>query len=214
MAGASQLGIYNKALRYLEERKLSSLTENREPRRCLDDEFSDAIIFCLYGGYWNFAIRQDKIFNDTNQKPIFGFEFCFTIPPDYIRNYQVADNEDFNPLIRRMDVNNNVMFTDISPIYMKYVSSDPNYGLNMSLWTPGFVEYLACYLAWLIAPRIKQDANFVDRLEKLLKKTKAMALSTDAMDLPPQETNVGTWVQSRAPRGSIVPGWGFGGFDG
>lgn len=214
--GASQLGIFNGALRWLQERKLASLTEKREPLRYLNDEYQNAIEYVLYQGYWNFSIRNVQIPNEPTLAPAFGFEFCFQKPTDWVRTYQIADNEDYNPLIRRLNDNNNYWFTDISPIYVKYVSNDPNFGLNMSLWTPGFIEYLSCYLAFLVAPRIKQDMNFVNNLEKLLKRRKAEALATDAMDLPPQETNYNTWVMSRAPRGSITPVGGpfGGGFDG
>jgi hypothetical protein len=31
-------------------RKLASLTENREPRRYLDDEYSDTVLLCLRSG--------------------------------------------------------------------------------------------------------------------------------------------------------------------
>jgi hypothetical protein len=189
----------------LEERKLSSLTENREPKRYLDDEWSNAILFCLYSGYWRWAIRISQLNPDANQSPAFGFEFCFTKPPDWVKTYQVADNEAFNPLIREMEDVNYVLYADIAPLYFKYVSNDPSYGLNMALWTPGFSEYLACYLAWLIAPRIKQDGAKVDRLEKLVKRKKIEALSQESFDLPAGRLPWGSWVTSRAPRGSILP---------
>lgn len=205
MAGASQLGIFNKALRFAEERKLASTSENREPARYLNDEWSDAVLFCLSQGFWNFSIRQQQVTNDSNQSPNFGYQYCFTKPADWVRTFQVADNEGFNPTLRRYFDQNNVWYADISPIYVQFVSSDPNFGWNMAFWTPGFVEYLSAYLAWLIAPRIKQSGDKVDRLEKLVKQKRLSALSVDTMDLPPGQMPYGTWVQSRAPRGSILP---------
>jgi hypothetical protein len=205
MPGATQLSIYNKALRHLEERKLSSLSEPREPRRYLDDEYPDAVLFVLSDGFWKAAMRNDKIDASTTQGPNFGYKFAFPKPGDWVRTYQVADNEGFNPLLRRYDDSNNVWYADISPIYVKFVSNDPNFGLNMALWTPGMVEYLSAYLAWLCAPRLKQSGDKVDRLEKLVKRKRADALAKDAMDLPPGQPPFGTWIQSRAPRGSILP---------
>jgi hypothetical protein len=206
--GASQLGIFNAALRFVEERKLASLTEQREPLRYLLDEWQNAVDWCLYQGYWRFAIREQQVNNDASQSPAFGYEFCFTKPADWIQTYQIADNESFNPLIRNLEDMNNVWYTDISPIYVKYVSSDPNYGWNLGLWTPGFSEFVAAYLAWLIAPRIKQAKDKVDTLEKLVKRKKIEGQSTDAFSLPPGEFPYDTWVTSRAPRGSILP-YGF-----
>lgn len=205
MAGASQLGIYNKSLRHLEERKLLSLQENREPLRYLNDEWQDAVNFCLYQGYWNFSIRLQEIPADTTQGPNFGFEYSFAKPADWVRTFQIADNDHFMPLLRNYSDQNNVWYADISPIYVKFISNDPNFGLNMSLWTPGFVEYLAAYLARLLVPRIKQAESKIDRLDKVLKQARAAAKATDAMDLPPGQIPYGTWVMSRAPRGSILP---------
>jgi hypothetical protein len=205
MSGANQLLVYNAALRYLSERKLASLSEPREPRRALDDEWSGALLFILSDGYWKASIRTDRIDASTTLTPNFGFEFAFPKPGDWVRTYQVADNEGFNPLLRRYDDANNVWYADISPIYAKFVSNDPNFGLNLALWTPGMVEYLAVYLAWLCAPRLKQSGDAVDRLEKLVKRKRADALAKDAMDLPPGMPAFGTWIQSRAPRGSILP---------
>jgi hypothetical protein len=149
-----------------------------------------------------------QISADSSQIPNFGYQFVFTKPSDWIRTYQIADNESFNPLMRRYEDLNNVLYADISPLYFKYVSSDPNYGWNIGLWTPGFVEYLGIYLAKLLVGRIKQEQGKIEYIDKEMKRLKAEALASDAMDMPPQETNYNTWVMSRAPRGSVVP-YGF-----
>lgn len=205
MAGASQLSIYNKSLRFLEERKLANLKENREPRYYLDDEWSDAILYILAAGYWKHAMRTVEVNAEVNLTPQFGFQFCFQKPSDWIQTYQVADNEVFEPLLRRYDDANNYWYADISPIYVKYTSNDPDFGLNMSLWTPGFVEYLSAYLAQLLVPRIKQAQDKIERIDKVVKRIKMEALARDAMDLPPGHPPYNTWVMSRAPRGSILP---------
>jgi hypothetical protein len=203
--GATQLGVYNKALRFLEERKLASLTENREPRRYLDDEWADAVIYCLSQGYWKHSIRNVQMNAEVNQNPNFGFQFAFLKPDDWISTFQVADNEVYMPLLRRYDDQNNYWYSDITPIYVKYTSSDPRFGLNMALWTPNFVEYLAGYLAQLLCPRIKQAADKIDRIDKLVVRLRREGLAKDAMDLPPGKIPYGDWVMSRAPRGSILP---------
>lgn len=205
MAGASQLSIYNKALRHLKERKLASLNEQREPLRYLNDEWEDAVNFCLYAGYWNFAVRLRQADADSNQSPQFGPEFSFAKPSDWVKTFQIADNDSFNPLLRNYDDMNNTWYADVTPIYVKYVSNDPNYGWNLSIWTPGFIEYLAAYLAFLVSGRLRQSDDEISRLEKLCASKKIEAQSTDAMDLPPGQIPYGTWVMSRAPRGSVLP---------
>ena len=208
--GASQLSIYNKALRWLEERQCASLSENREPVRLLNVEWTDAVQTCLYEAYWNFAVREVMVSPDSAQVPQFGFKYSYTKPPDWVRTFQISSDDRFYLLLRRYSDQNNVWYADIPTLYVKYISNDSNFGLNMAFWTPGFTEYLAGYLALLLAPRIKQDSKKVDELEKRLKRTKAQAISVDAMDLPVGHIPYGTWVQSRSPRGGVYPfggGW-------
>jgi hypothetical protein len=214
--GTSQQAVYNKALRWLEERPVSGneiANTVREPVRLLNAEWTDAVNFCLYQGFWNFAIRWVSATPD-NGSPQFGYAFSYQKPPDWVHTYQMADNEGFEPLLRWYNDQNNVWYTNTPSLYIKYVSNDSNYGWNLGLWTPGFVEYVAGYLAWVCAPRIKQASQKIDEIEKRLKKLRAMAIATDAMDLPPGKIPYGTWVMSRAPRGSVLPGYdGWGGYD-
>ena len=207
---ASQLGTYNKALRHLEERQLLNLTENREPRRLLDAEWSDAILMCLQSGYFRFSIRQVMASPDSASTPNFGRKYSYTKPSDWIRTYQVSPDDRFLLLDRDYADQNNVWYSDLPYFYVRYVSNDPNFGLNMALWPMAFTEYLGCYLAYLISPRLAQSKDKVDTIEKRLKRFKAEAVATDAMDAPPGKIPPGTWVQSRTPRGSITPlggGW-------
>lgn len=202
---ASRLGIYNGALRYLQERKLASLTENREPRRYMDDEFAGNVEFCISQGNWNFAMREAQFSASETILPNFGFAYAFPKPLDWNHTFQVADNESYNPLLRYYTDQNAIWYADISPIYVRYVSIDPHYGWNMALWTPGFIEYVEVRLAWLLAPRIMQNAQKVQAIAATMKTTKAQAINKDSQDLPPGQIPFGTWTQSRAPRGSITP---------
>lgn len=204
--GTSQLSLYNKALRHLEERKLVSLTENRESRRYLDDEFEDNNLYCLSQGNWNFAKREIMIDASSTQIPNFGYAYAFQKPSDWNHTFMVSDNDAYDPLARDYTDQNGFWYANITPLYIRYISNDPDYGLNLGIWTPAYIEYVAARLARLCAPRLKQDQSKVDYLEtKVLRRAKAEAVSTDSQDLPPGKPPYGTWVQSRAPRGSILP---------
>lgn len=214
--GYSQPALYNIALRWLSERpialNLGGLSEQREPVRLLNAEWTNAVGSCLYDAYWNFSVRQVQATPDINRSPQFGYAFCFQKPTDWVRTFQISDNTQFDPLLREYLDQNNVWFASLPTLYIKYISNDPNFGWNMGLWTPGFAEYLGGYLALLCAPRISQAVDKVEAIEKRLKRLKARAVASDAMDLPVGRTPWNTWVLSRAPRGSILPigngGWG------
>ena len=68
----TQLTLYNNALHLIGERKLSSLSENRECRRLLDTVWDrPAIDDCLERGQWNFAIRSVHIDHSPSVEPAF-----------------------------------------------------------------------------------------------------------------------------------------------
>ncbi len=197
MAG-SQLGIYNEALGWLGQRKLASLAENREPRRYLDDEWTQGVNFCLEQCYWNHAKRFVKIDAEQEIIPKFGFKYTFQKPDDWVRTYLVSDNDYFNWVLRRYTDMNNFLYADITPLYFKYISNDPNFGWNMSLWTEDFVQYVSVYLADKISTRIRGISDTqMQTLKTEVKRVKKNAAAHDAMNLPVGQPPQGTWVVSR-----------------
>jgi hypothetical protein len=198
--GASRLSIYNGALRWLEERKLVNLEEQREPRRYMDDEYDENNLFCIADGNWNFAMRFIKMGPEKAILPNFGFNFCYRKPIDWNHTFQISGNEGFDPLLRQYADQNGYWFANTGLLYVKYISQDPNYGLNTAMWTPAFIQYVEARLAWLCAARLKQKANLLERLDKLVKRVRAEAISTDSQDLPAEKPPYGTWTLSRAPR--------------
>lgn len=207
---ASQLQVYNDALGHLEERKLASLTENREPRRLLDDEWGPAVATLLEEGYWKHALRTVKAEPDSAQAPNFGRSYSYTKPVDWVRTYQLSPDDRFLVLDRNFIDGNGVWVSDLPYFYVRYISNDANFGWNLSLWRPAFTNYLGAYLAWKITPRIKQAADKLDQMEKKMHKLKRHAIAIDAMDAPVGHPPYGTWITSRTPRGSIYPGAGGG----
>lgn len=202
---ASQLGIYNRALAYLGQRKLASLQENREPLRYMNDEYAKNNEFCLSEGNWVWSMKLVELQASTTVVPNFGYAFAFPKPADVNHTYQVSDNEVFDPLLRYFTDMNNIWYADITPIYVAYVSNETNYGLNLAMWSDPFFEFVACRLAWLCAPRILQDRGKVAAIAKDLKLAKAVAVNKDSQNTPPGKIPFGTWVMGRAPRGSITP---------
>jgi hypothetical protein len=195
---ASRLKIYNGALRMLGERKLASLSENREPRRVLDevwdDDFTD---FCLEQGLWNFAMRSIELTYSPSITPAFGYTRAFDKQTDWIRTGAVSLDEFFNtPLIQYVD-EGEYWRANHDTLYIKYVSNDSSYGGDLSLWPASFIRYVEAELASQSCERItKSDAKQVD-LERKAKRFLAEAKNKDAMNQPAQFPPNGSWVSSR-----------------
>lgn len=197
--GTSQLDIYNGALRWLEKRKLFSITENREPRRYLDDEYADNNKFCLAKGNWNHSMKSVQMGPSSTIIPNFGFYFAYPKPLDCNHVFMISGNEGFDPLLREWDDKNGIWYANAGYLFVRYVSEDPNYGMNLALWPPKFVNYVEARLAWCCAKRLKGKEDLVEDLEAYVKSAMRDAVNSDSQDLPPGRPPFGTWVLARTP---------------
>lgn len=195
---ASKLTLYNGALTCLGERKLASLTENREPRFKLDDIWdNDLVDRVLQHGQWNFATRTVELTASTSTTPAFGYQFAFDKQNDHIRTVGVASDEYFiNPLTQYTD-EAAWWFADIEVIYVRYISNDSQYGNDFSLWPANFTEYVEFYLAYKVAPRLTGVEYSETGLLKKMKLQLGEAKATDAMESPTKFPPKGNWASSR-----------------
>src|SRR5258708_823139 len=119
-----KLSLYNGALtEFLGERKLANLTENREPRRVLDEIWDGgALRYCLEQGLWNFAMRTIQLTYSPSVEPDFGFRYAFDKPTDWVRTAALCVDEFFRcPLLQYND-EAGFWFADIDTIYVRYIS--------------------------------------------------------------------------------------------
>jgi hypothetical protein len=193
----SQLNVYNDALRLVGERQLVSLDENREPRRLLDAVWDGAVEYCLEQGQWNFAIRSQQLDYSPSVEPPFGYRRAYNKPDDYVRTVSISADPYFSDGLMQYTDEAGYWFCDLDIIYLRYVSKDLSFGKDTSLWPQTFRHYVAAYLAWQIAPRIKNDID-VDKLEKQYRMKKSDALAKDALQEAAKRIPDGCWVRSRS----------------
>jgi len=197
----SKLALYNDALLHISEERLASLTESRAPRRALDDAYDTTLRYCLEAGFWNFAMRAVQADSSASVTPTFGYSFAFTKPDDIIRTLSMSSEATMkSPLLDIVD-EPNYWYANVDPLYVKYVSSDTAYGLDLSIWPETFADYVAKRLAVKICKRVTGK----DPDESLLRaenRARADARSKDAMNEPPGFMPRGTWAMSRGGGGS------------
>lgn len=201
-----RLKLYRRAAGHIGERKPASLTEGSELRRSLDDEFDEAVQYCLEQGLWNFAIRSSQFVSSASSETSFGYGFSFEMPADWIRTVVISSDPYFNqPLLRYVEETRN-WYADIDTIYSRYISNHTDFGLNLAIWPATFAEYVACHLAGRVAYRITQSKETEEKVKREEKRLRIDARSKDAMNDPPGIMPVGTWARSRQ-RGP----WGYSG---
>lgn len=214
MAAPTRLSIYNGALRVCGERRLASLDENRKPRHLLDQVWTEdnGVAACLEAGQWNFAMRTVRIDHDVDVEPQFGLLYAFTKPDDWVRTSAFCSDERFQVPLRDCKDEVGFWYSDVDPVYVRYVSKDSGFGLDFSLWPPSFIKFVHAHFANEIILDLTSDKEKVALVEVKRKKAVREALNRDAMNEPSQKPPPGSWVGARFGRGT--PGSNDGGSSG
>lgn len=197
---ASKLLVFNAALLLCGERKLASLTENREPRRLLDDVFDGgAVKTCLEAAFWNFGTRSLRIEFDPSVAPDFGFARGFVKPSDWARTAVVSASEYFKPPFKDDQFSDEAgfWFADIDTLYVKMVSDGADYGGDLGNWTESFARYFEAYLASRVAWKITRDKQTLAAIQTELKRLLKGASAKDAMDSGTSVSPEGSWNRAR-----------------
>jgi hypothetical protein len=205
---ATQLSIYNGACMAIGERTLQPAspgadysTENRESRRALDDVWNrGGVKACLAAGLWNFAARGIQWNYDPDYTASFGYQCAFQLPQDWVRwMFVCVDPYMAAPLLQYAD-EGSMFYCDLQMLWVKYVSTDPAFGMNLSRWPDNFQRFVEFYFAEQIAIRVTGDeakrASAEKRRDEALKKAK----STDAMNESTAMIPPGQWRQARHGR--------------
>jgi len=203
--GTSRLQLYNDALLMAGERALDSLTVNEETRHLLDTVWNNnGVDGCLEEAQWEFAMRTVRIDYDPGIEPDYGYHRAFDKPDDWILTSALCSDEFFRvPLLRYVD-EAGFWFADEDQIYVRYVSNDPSYGGDLSLWPRSFTEFVAAHFASKIILKITNDEKrltlFINpqRPEHSVRGSALLnAKSRCAMSGPTQTVAQGNWSKSR-----------------
>jgi hypothetical protein len=200
---ATRLGLYNEALAICGERKLASLSENREPRRVLDDVWTrgrGATSYCLELGQWNFATRAQQIQYTASVAPAFGFRRAFAKPVDLVRLTAICADEYFRAPLTDRDYADEAgyWYADLDITYVRFVSDDAAYGNDLSRWPETFTRFVATYLADEIVEKLTQSATKRQMVHALWKERRTSARTKDAQGEGARFPPAGTWSRARA----------------
>lgn len=203
---ADQLTIYRGALRRLGDGRLSSLTDNDSRRLKLDDAWAGAVNFMLEQGLWNFAIRTIELSADDDYEPLFGAQYSFRKPDDWVRTNTISTDPYFKEGFEEFHDEGDYWFANIEPLYIRYVSNSPYYGWNIGRWRENFARALEAWLAFDCGLPISNDKGNRNDLFQIWEKLLKVAKSKDAVDEAVQRPPTGRLVKSRLRSGSRMNG--------
>lgn len=200
---SDRLTMYNLALLYCGERALASLTENAEARRVLDTVWNaNGVKKCLEEGQWRFATRSIQIDYDPDIDPGIGYSRAFPHPSDWCTTVAVSLDEYFRePLLDYTDEGLH-WYADHDTLYIRYVSDDDGYGLNINDWPGWFEEFVAMHFASRVVLKITGSREKLADVLKLREKAKLQAINRDMMAEPTRFPPAGAWNRARWRRTS------------
>lgn len=202
---SSKLLLYQGACQAVGTRRLASLTENQLSRRELDSVFErGGIKQCLSMAQWKFAIRAQRLDYDPDVEPDFGLRRAFAKPSDWTRTAAVCSDEYYSEPIIHTNIADEAgfWFCDLDTIYVKYVSDDPQFGGDYSLWPENFGAVVEGFFAKEVCLRLTNDKSLKEILDRDFEASLMKAKNTDAMDEGTKFPPLGSWSRARLSRTS------------
>lgn len=194
----NRLSLYNGALNLVGAARLTSTTERRESRRVLDSIWdAGAVKACLQEGQWNWAARTMALSFSDSLAPDFGFQYAFERPGDFVRLIGLSSSPDFYAPLNDYEASGELYFANLDRIYLRYISDDPGFGGDFSLWPQDFRRFVEAYLAVEAAPRLSASESKLQRLQEQRDQRLRDAASTDAMSGPSKSIPLGSWARAR-----------------
>ena len=167
-----KLGIYNNALQLIGERKLSSISENREPRRLLDSAYNfGAVNYCIEIVKPSFSRKTIKLTSSTTSAS-HDLDNVFDLPDDWISTVDVYSDSRLDQPISRYINEDRTIACEYDTIFVRYASSDNAEAFTK--WSPSFAHVVSTYLAREISTRLTPeeyeilDGKFGSRVEAAL----------------------------------------------
>lgn len=153
MADTHLLTIANKALFKIGQNRISSLTQaGKEADKC-NSAIRDVLREVIEEHAWGFATKYATL-SRLQDAPPFGFEYAYQAPQEALRLLDVRSVPDLTAKPEKHSlVSGNVVYTDASPCYARYVV----YTEELGFAPAGFIDTVAWKLAAEIAPSLAKS---------------------------------------------------------
>lgn len=199
----TKLGIWNRALRKIGERRLSGVDEDSVNGRMIRDMYEDSKNTILEMHSWKFARKEQNLpLNSTG--PIEGYANSFKLPADCIKIIYFNNTYPNDRQVIPFTVVGRNIHTDESVVKITYLSNSVEEGK----FSNGFAECLSTYMAATHAFERTKSQPLMDRLysqfDRQLKQAKRDDASSD-MTPPPSSLSfpniAARFTGSRRPTG-------------
>lgn len=188
---ASEVGICNRALQKLGDKRITSLTEDAANARACNTAYAICRDAELEKHEWSFAIARAELAADA-LAPAWGRANSFQLPSDFIR--LAHDYPEDNNNAKDWQIEGQKLITDDSaPIYIRYVKrvTDPN------LFSSLFQEALAARLALELCEELTQSNSKKESAQADYTQAVREAKRSNAIQRVSSEPPEDAWLSAR-----------------
>ena len=198
--------IWSESLRlmgYVEGSKGTADKDDEADRvyRVLDAAWSRVVKFCLTEHYWNFATTTVSILSSGASS--LGYSYGFEKPSDWLRTIGVASDAAFSSSTEYRDQGGR-FFANVTPIYVRYISSNSSLDASATSWPEPFVRAVAYRLAYECSDVVTGDPARRAALLEEYKSALESAARKDAADqsliIPKRRNSTITAIWKEASR--------------
>lgn len=204
--GTTKLKLYRNAIRNCEQTPISDLTENVESRRRCDDFYDDVLVWILEQQFWLSSMRTVQIDVNAAVTPAFGYDYAHDKPADFVRRETIASDEFLQyPLDEHQGgaayrIEGDYIWSNVTPIYMRYVSNDAAYGLDLTKWTDGMAEAFGYELGARVCPFLTGSTDKAEELHEKAVEKAGRAGTFDSLQQTTGRLREGNWTGRRFGR--------------
>lgn len=182
----SIVNIVNRALDYLGQQALVSFDEpgpNAAKVRRIWPQVRDSV---LREHGWKSATRRLRL-NELAEKPAFGFEHRYQLPPDFLRLVNT------NPPGARVEVEGDTLLADVKELSIAYVARIE----NPRLFDSALTDALSLKLAAELAFGVTASVSLAQQLEEKYRLRIREARGYDAREGDYQQPQLGSWARAK-----------------
>lgn len=177
---ATQLGLYQGALRLLKHRRIASTSDAVPERYLLDDVYAGAKAFLLEQAQWSFASRSTSVSGSASSNR--GFSYRFTKPSDFVRLISISASSSYYPPFENFAEDNTYWFSNETTLYIAYVSDDASYGGDLTKWPETYAKVVEAYLAMEVGPHLTKDDAILARVASDYQAALQLSIAKDAIN--------------------------------
>lgn len=189
--------IVNQALRRIYKAEINSLeTDTTKEARVGRRVYDATRKLLLAKAKWWFAERRAQL-TASATTPVFGYDYAYPVPSDYIRLVSVHPTDDDNSTtpyrLGNQSGDDRVILTDSTTCYIRYIFDLE----DVAVMSQPFQDALAAWVAWRLSGALPVNLAKEDRLDQEAERALMTAKGIEGAEDWPTRMAEGTWTQGR-----------------